>query len=291
MTRKPIVSPPADRILTPDELRQGIGRINRRIGDIESFEPISVKERWAPEVKALEASVEETLARVFGHGTRAYRRYQSAVSLDKGPIGIRTNPLSKVHCWLTEGKADSLALLRQAVKGLEEDLAEATDALGAVPGVADVSSKSLSDNVFVVHGHDDAAKEQVARVIERAGLNVTILHEQPNGGKTIIEKFENHGSAAGFAVVIATPDDEGAVRGEPSKPRARQNVIGEMFWFAGRLGRDRVFVLVKGEPEMPSDIAGIGYTPMDDHGGWKGKLLQELSEAGYKDLKWPAALS
>lgn len=185
-----------------------------------------------------------------------------------------------------------MALLKQAVKGLEEDL---SDQVG--DGAADVTPAPApleppSREVFVVHGRDEAAKEQVARVIDRSGLRAVILHEQPNAGKTIIEKFEKHGNAAGFAVVIATPDDLGRLREdapEKSRSRARQNVIGEMFWFAGRLGRDKVCVLVKGDVEMPSDVAGVGYTPLDDHGGWKSKLLQELEAAGYADLNWRAA--
>jgi predicted nucleotide-binding protein len=64
-----------------------------------------------------------------------------------------------------------------------------------------------------------------------------------------------------------------------------------MFWFAGRLGREKVCALVKGSIEMPSDFAGVVYTPMDDHGGWKSKLLQELAAAGYQNLNWPAALA
>jgi hypothetical protein len=30
---------------------------------------------------------------------------------------------------------------------------------------------------------------------------------------------------------------------------------------------------------------------MDDHGGWKSKLLQELAAAGYQNLNWKAALA
>jgi predicted nucleotide-binding protein len=131
----------------------------------------------------------------------------------------------------------------------------------------------------------------VAHVIEHAGLKATILHMQPNAGKTIIEKFEKHGTAAGFAVIVVTPDDVGGPSASSLKPRARQNVIGEMFWFAGRLGRERVCVLIKDEVEMPSDVAGLGYTPMDAHGGWKNKLLQELDAAGYVNLNWKAALA
>jgi predicted nucleotide-binding protein len=121
-------------------------------------------------------------------------------------------------------------------------------------------------------------------------LNPVILHEQPHAGRTIIEKFEDHGGSAGFAVVLVTPDDVGGPDRDHLRPRARQNVIGEMFWFAGRLGRKRVCVLVKGDVEMPSDIAGVGYAIMDDHGAWKSVLLKELDAAGYS-VDWKKALA
>jgi predicted nucleotide-binding protein len=144
--------------------------------------------------------------------------------------------------------------------------------------------------VFIVHGHDGPAKIEVARLIERAGLNAIILHERPNAGRTIIEKFEDHGASSGFAVVILTPDDVGGPNPNDLHPRARQNVIGEMFWFAGRLGRNRVCALRKGDIEMPSDFAGIVYTDMDDRGAWKHELLRELQAAGYK-VDWGKALA
>jgi predicted nucleotide-binding protein len=181
-------------------------------------------------------------------------------------------------------------LLNQAVKGLEEDLAEIQSEPSSAASMETLKA-AVNDEIFIVHGRDEAAKNEVARFVERAGLTAIILHEQPNAGKTIIEKFEKHGTSAGFAVVIATPDDVGGLTEGDLRPRARQNVIGEMFWFAARLGRDRVCALIKGQVEMPSDFAGVGYTPMDDHGGWKRKLLQELDAAGYTQLDWKRALA
>jgi predicted nucleotide-binding protein len=145
-------------------------------------------------------------------------------------------------------------------------------------------------DVFIVHGHNDPAKTEVARLIEHAGLNPVILHEQPNAGRTIIEKFEAHGRSAGFAVVLLTPDDVGGPSAAELHPRARQNVIGEMFWFAGRIGRQRVCALKKGAVEIPSDFAGVTYTEMDDRGAWKQELLRELSAAGFK-VDWQKALA
>jgi predicted nucleotide-binding protein len=131
----------------------------------------------------------------------------------------------------------------------------------------------------------------VARLVERAGLEAVILHEQINGGRTIIQKFEDHGSAAGFAIVIMTPDDVGGLDKDSLQPRARQNVIGEMFWFAGRLGRERVCALKKGAIEVPTDFAGVGYVDMDASGAWKKDVLRELEHAGYKNLDWQKALA
>lgn len=96
--------------------------------------------------------------------------------------------------------------------------------------------------IFVVHGHNEAARETVARFLERVGFEPVILHEQPNKGRTIIEKFESYADV-GFAVVLLTADDVGgrdSVEGASLKARARQNVILELGYFLGKLGRARL---------------------------------------------------
>jgi predicted nucleotide-binding protein len=264
-SRKP-PPPPAEPTLTPDQIRLGIDRLKRRIAELEAFEPTTVNRRWSPETKTLQVAIDETLSRIFGHNTPAYYRYSGATELDMGGISSEQPTLNKVHGYLTQGKARALALLNQAVKSLEEDLSEMPDESIAA-GAAQPQPIPASDEIFIVHGHDEAAKTEVAHFVERAGLKAVILHQQPNAGKTIIEKFEKHGSAAGFAIVIATPDDLGGISSNDLKPRARQNVIGEMFWFAGRLGRDRVCALIKPGVDMPSDFAGVGYTPKAEISG------------------------
>jgi predicted nucleotide-binding protein len=136
-------------------------------------------------------------------------------------------------------------------------------------------------NVFIVHGHDEAAKESVARTIEKLGLGAMILHEQPNAGKTIIEKFEEY-SKVGFAVVLLTPDDMVATSEKPkrSKPRPRQNVIFEFGYFVGKLGRGKVCALYKEGVEIPSDYNGVLYIPMDSSGAWRILLAKEIKNAG-----------
>ncbi len=137
-----------------------------------------------------------------------------------------------------------------------------------------------SNKVFIVHGHDGEARESVARFLEKLGLEAIILHEQANRGRTVIEKVEAN-SDIGFAVVLLTPDDEGCTKGHKLEPRARQNVLLELGYFIGRLGRERVCALKRGELEIPSDFAGVVWESMDNGNGWKLALARELQAAGH----------
>ena len=107
-----------------------------------------------------------------------------------------------------------------------------------------------------------------------------ILQEQPDQGRTIIEKFEQC-AQGDFAVALFTPDDVGLSDDDDIQPRARQNVIFEFGYFIGKFGRDRVRVLVKGNPEIPSDYSGVIYIPLDESGGWKMALIKEMKSAGF----------
>jgi len=139
-----------------------------------------------------------------------------------------------------------------------------------------------SNGVFVVHGRDEASTQTVARYIEGLGLEVVILREQPNEGRTIIEKFEDYAESVGFAVILGTPDDVGGLADEPDnlRPRMRQNVVFELGHFTHALGRKRVCVLLKGDIEVPSDYDGVIYIPLDDFGGWRMELAKEMKAAG-----------
>lgn len=139
-------------------------------------------------------------------------------------------------------------------------------------------SSYQNNKVFVVHGHDEALKEKVARLLEKQGLEAIILSEQANKGKTIIEKFEEN-SDVGAAICLFTGDDIGKEKSEAvEKQRARQNVVYEAGYFMGKLGRERVIMLVDNGIELPSDLQGVVYT---DSESWKTEVLQELQSIGY----------
>ena len=108
-----------------------------------------------------------------------------------------------------------------------------------------------------------------------------ILQEQPDQGRTIIEKFEQY-AQANFAVALFTPDDVGGLAEDSLQPRVRQNVVFEFGYFIGKFGRDRVCALVEGDPEIPSDYSGVLYIPLDESGAWKFQLVREMKSAGFE---------
>ena len=136
--------------------------------------------------------------------------------------------------------------------------------------------------IFVIHGRNEGLRAQVARLLERLGLDAIILQEQADRGRTVIEKFEDHALDVGYAVALLTPDDYGKGPDDEEWPdapnRARQNVILELGYFMGTLGRDRVAALYEAGTELPSDIHGVLYIPLD--ATWELRLAKEMKAAG-----------
>lgn len=138
--------------------------------------------------------------------------------------------------------------------------------------------------VFVVHGHDLGAKDSLARFLEKRGFECVILVELAGDGMTIIEQLEKH-SDVGFVIALLTPDDFGYSKKdshESRRARARQNVIFELGYFVGKLGRPYVRMLYKTDVELLSDVHGVKYIEMDVAGAWEQLLLAELKSCGYK---------
>lgn len=163
-------------------------------------------------------------------------------------------------------------IIQSAVDALTESVSEANEEASQLVGTYDPKK------VFIVHGHAEAVNQEVARTIEKLGLEAIILREQPNTGKTIIEKFEEYAKDVNFAVILLTADDK--IEGEDFF-RARQNVVFEMGYFMGALGRRNVMCILQENVEKPGDIDGVVYTIIDKAGGWKYSLIKELKACGY----------
>jgi predicted nucleotide-binding protein len=178
--------------------------------------------------------------------------------------------------------------LRDLVERLP--LAVEPEALQVRPGKVDKTSQAHgaavgSSDVFIVHGRSAGGfRDSVARFIEQLGLIPVILADQASEGRTLIEKFEASALDVGYAIALLTPEDwaYGPNDEPPPRPnRARQNVILELGYFMASLGRKNVVALQQEGLEVPNDILGIVYIPLDNAGAWKTLPARELSAAGH----------
>ena len=217
----------------------------------------------------------ELLKQSFNEPYNEYRKqYDEVGSWGSFFLGGRTTPAQEVKEFTDKfnSKVDNLNKLVQKADLLKSSEAE--------PGIQQEAIELDKSQVFIVHGHDDLAKVETARFIEQLGFKPIILHEQASSGQTIIEKIENY-SNVGFGVVLYTPCDIGAEKGNETelKYRARQNVVFEHGYLIGKIGRRNVAALVKGDVETPNDISGVVYISMDND--WKLDLAKELRNSGY----------
>ncbi|WP_080415879.1 TIR domain-containing protein [Burkholderia ubonensis] len=287
-SRRPPSDPPVipKRELTPALIQRCIERLDSRIADLQAFDINTIAGTSSPELNALSAAIRDTLDRSFGEGSSVYKRFEYAASLSwfPGYISRSGYPVGDARRGVAENISKSIALLQEAKRVLNEDLQDATHASLDSPMTTAAKTGELSRRVFIVHGHDEAARESVARFLEKIGFEPVILHEQASRNRTVIEKIEAN-SDVGFAVVLLTPDDVGRSASDGElQPRARQNVLLELGYFIGHLGRGNVCALKRGDIEIPSDYLGVVWVSIDG-GNWKQALGQELEAAGH-NIDW-----
>lgn len=194
----------------------------------------------------------EQLLRAFGSESQSVGRFEAIGRPYSGSaVGVIGQPRPVPPPPTQEQTSNRLKLNIENKLTVLDSCLDQLEAL--VPGSPVVPSNSPRPSpnarLFVVHGRNEGIRESVARFLESLGLPVTILHEQPNKGRTIIEKFEDYADDVGFAVVLLTGDDRGGLAETPPKgflPRARQNVILELGFFLGKIDRERVCPLRTG---------------------------------------------
>lgn len=209
--------------------------------------------------------------------------------LDNGGKQFRAENGACINWWVTTGRVQ--------VQGKQGARDEVLAALATAQGLAPPSPSApaatkghTKQKVFVVHGHDSVAREQLELVLHKLGLDPFILANTSGGGLTIIEALEaqigKHPDAARFGIVLMTPDDVGYAKKDgqdKAEPRARQNVVLEMGMLMSALGRSNVAILKKGHLEVPSDANGILYIGFNEHvKETVPRLSERLSTAGFK---------
>jgi predicted nucleotide-binding protein len=178
----------------------------------------------------------------------------------------------------------------QGNRAAAEKLRAATAAIHAQPTPAVPASLPTPprNQIFVVHGHDHAAREQLELILHKLGLEPFVLANTSGGGLTIIEALEariGHGGQHACGIVLLTPDDLGYAQvegAEALRPRARQNVVLEMGMLMAAVGRRNTIILKKGNLEVPSDAGGLLYLNFQHHvKEVAARLADRLQDAGF----------
>ena len=273
--------------MAPPTKEKAVERLRKVLNEIPALKKLSNDppefEKWyrdvdSPEFEKWYRDVRVTIANTFGDESKHLEEFFEVRYYPRS-FSTKTPYLTLQKSYL-RGLDSAAAVLESMISEIEEYWEE--DGESSKNFNFPAKAMKNTKKVFVIHGHDKSAREMVARFLEKLQLEPVILHEQPNKGCTIVEKFIDYADV-GFAIVLLTPDDVGALatNREELKPRARQNVILELGFFIGKLGRQRVAPFVKGEVETPSDYDGVVYTKLDDTDSWKIKLIQELKVAGF----------
>jgi len=255
--------------IPPELALKRLERLREQISDVRSKGPRS------PELATWEKNVKIVLAELYGESSLIWRDFNS-IWFHPGSY-YHGQPESDFVKALNKGLDQATGFLESRISDLRETVGKDTQEAASPSFIPDSSSRKI----FIVHGHDQGTKETVARFLGKLGLDPVILHEQADQGKTLIEKFEAHAADVQYAVVILTGDDTASSKANPAQmeTRARQNVILELGFFVGKLGRGRTCALVEKGVALPSDIHGVVYIPLDN-GEWRLRLIRELKAAG-----------
>ena len=262
---------------------EAIEHLQRALDEIPALKGMGID---SPRFIQWERDTQIAIKHVFGKESdeikefNKIRYYPSAVPLGPGNQSRRLNLISSAY---QSGLSQATATLKSMINQINRYWPDEQPI--SLPPQTEASNRQIDDKkVFVVHGRDEGTRNTVVRTLEQLDLIPIVLQEQSNEGRTIIEKFEDHAGDVGFAIVLCTPDDEGRLRDEQKslQPRPRQNVVLEWGFFMGKIGRDRVVALTKGDVEIPSDYSGVIYIPLDEHEGGKTRLVRELKSAGFQ---------
>jgi hypothetical protein len=245
--------------------------MNEQIGKLESFLEHS---KLIPEMTA-EELIEQKLV-------QDSVKEEQAKEIQSMEVQLREALASELKPTKELTKEEPLIEKPPKEQPLQEAPARREQPMEELPPPVMFNQAQLSGgNILLIHGRDEATKESLLEFLEKLGLRPLVLHEQPDGGESTIEKF---GESPGihFAIILLTPDDVASPRNKPKERQARvgQNVIFEFGYFLGKLGRGRVCALYKEGVEIPSDYSGIVYIPMDSRGGWQLLVAKEIKQAG-----------
>ena len=219
-------------------------------------------ERYESELSRIYASFKRTRDGIYiGEGDDPlYRQYvRELIDLYNDTLGKNS-----YSAQIYQEYSNGIGYLGTSLKGVENVLGVVRASLTRLRRNPDLLVRQKAEealrqkeNVFLIHGRDEAKWRELKDIILEFRLKPIVLLQQPDAGcQTVIEKFEYYAQHCSYAIAVFTPDDEVSA-GQEKYLQARPNVIYELGWFCGRLGRENVMLLLREGTSMFSDFGGI----------------------------------
>lgn len=261
------------------DAQTGVRLINRQMNkglDLHRNRPVTNTDH-----RSWESTTRDILTKSFGSNSKNITDVLHASSDYPLFVGMSEHQSEQ---YTASQLLNQIKMLQSCIDQLETEIEISEEQPNIVIGKINTQSMqkepSYNSKVFIVHGHNEHLKKATARFVDKLGLEAIILHEKPNKGRTIIEKFSDYADV-GFAIILLTADDYGKSKVSTGdfNLRARQNVILELGYFLGKLGRDRVCAIYEDGVEIPSDYQGVLFIPWSSK--WQYDVFNELKAVGY----------
>lgn len=150
--------------------------------------------------------------------------------------------------------------------------------------ISHMSNTSQECSVFLCFGRDEAAYSKLHACCHALRVNPVVLRREVSAGETYFNKFKSF-DHIDAAICLLTADDIGRLSSDQeidNEKRARQNVIWELGFFAGKLGASRVVLLTEDGVIVPSNLDGVHRITFDKFNGWRPRVATQLMRMGFQ---------
>jgi len=260
--QQPLIEPKV--FISLDEIEAGITKLGRRQKEVDELDPHTIRYN-DQRVYNTQSNIRTAIQEIFGTNSPEFYEHQYH-RIWHGPDIMDEDHARKQHSF-AEGIPQSKAMLANLISRLEEKKldflplpietnvrnARATATELAVP----VAPANRERRVFISHGQTTEWREVQAFIEKDLSLLTLELAQEPNRGRTVLQKLAEESERCCYAVIVMTGDD----KTEDGQRRTRENVMHEIGYFQGKFGLSSVCLLHEEGVNIPSNIHGLVYAP------------------------------
>jgi predicted nucleotide-binding protein len=251
--QQPLIEPKVFTSLS--EIEAGITKLRRRLKEVDDLDPRIIRYN-DQRVRNIESNISTTIQEIFGTNSPEFREHGHH-RIWHGGFFTDEDHARDQHSF-TEGIPQSKTALENLIDRLEEKKLDfSSSVIETKVGNTQAEPANRERRVFISHGLTTDWREVQAFIEKDLNLLTLELAQEPNRGRTVLQKLEEESERCCYAVIVMTGDD----KTEDGQRRTRENVIHEIGYFQGKFGLSNVCLLHEEGVNIPSNIHGLVYIP------------------------------